>query len=191
MNLTPEEARAALDNIRHVTTRTRNVLHSWAYLMLICGAYWTVCFLAAQFQPQPATWIEGICESIVIGMVSSAFFYHRWGKRTRLAPGSRAAFLNTRLYISYGILYGFFILWQLIFSFTLPQTMMLWITVVMCGFLLTGVWLRDPVSIGLGVGVTITSALGYVLLPHSFYLWAAIFAGLPLVGASLYYLRRR
>ena len=50
---------------------------------------------------------------------------------------------------------------------------------------------RIPLPIGLGVGITVVSVLGYYLLPSYFYLWEAVFAGLPLVAVSVYYLRQR
>ena len=68
---------------------------------------------------------------------------------------------------------------------------MLWITVVMFGSIIAGVWLHEPISIWLGVGVTIASVIGYYLVPSYFWLWSAIFAGLPLIAVSMYYLRKR
>jgi hypothetical protein len=35
------------------------------------------------------------------------------------------------------------------------------------------------------------SALGYWLVPAYFFVWIAVFAGLPLIGVSLYLLRRQ
>jgi hypothetical protein len=39
--------------------------------------------------------------------------------------------------------------------------------------------------------MTLMSVLGYYALPRSFWLWAAVFAGLPLMGMGVYYLRRK
>jgi hypothetical protein len=41
------------------------------------------------------------------------------------------------------------------------------------------------------VAVTLLSTLGYWLAPQVFWLWAAIVAGLPLIGVSIYLWRRR
>ncbi len=189
MNITPEEAQAALNDIRHVTTRTQGTLNTWAYYMLLWGVVWTIGFLATQFKPQLVNWIWIVM--IIAGIVGSAFLGITQGGRMRLAPGSYAAFINSRLGIFYGVLYGFAILWQIIFSLTPLQIGMLWITVVMFGSIIAGAWLQERMSIGLGVGITIMSVLGYYLLPNYFWLWAAVFAGLPLAGVSIYFLRQR
>jgi hypothetical protein len=71
------------------------------------------------------------------------------------------------------------------------QSTLLWITVVMFAAIITGVWLREPVLIGCGMAVTVLSTLGYWLIPQYFWLWVAVFAGLPLIGVSVYLWRRR
>ncbi len=99
--------------------------------------------------------------------------------------------INTQPGIFNGVLYGFAILWLIIFTLTPHQIAMLWVTVVMFSTIIAGAWMRIPLSIGLGAGVTVMSVLGYYLLPSYFYLWEAVFAGLPLVAISVYYLWRR
>jgi hypothetical protein len=157
--------------------------------MLVCGAWWTLFFPITQFQPQP--YYPEWSEIIVIGVVSSILFGRMRGRDLRLAPGSHAAFINMRLGISFAALYSFFILWKLIFPLTPVQMTLLWITVVMLACIIAGVWLRETLAISLGVAVTLMSVLGYYLLPHYFWLWVAVFAGLPLIGAGIYFLRRR
>jgi hypothetical protein len=189
MNITPEEAQAALNDIQDASTKARNVANTWAYYTLLWGVLWTIGFIATQFQPQLAIWIWIVM--VCIGMVGSAILGFIQGGRMRPAPGSHAAFVNSRIGIFFGVLYAFAILWLIIFPLTSLQIGMLWITVVMFGSIIAGVWLREPLSIGMGVGITLMSVVGYYLLPHYFWLWAAIFAGLPLIGVSIYYLRQK
>ena len=189
MNITPEEAQAALDNIQHATTRAHNIVNTWAYYMLLWGAVWTIGFLATQFELQLVTWIWIVM--VLIGMAGSAIIGITHGRRLRPAPGSHAAFINSRLGIFYGVLYSFAILWLIIFPLTPMQIGILWITVVMFGSIIAGVWIQEPVSIVVGVGITLMSVLGYYLSPHYFWLWSAVFAGLPLVGIGIYYLRQK
>ena len=99
--------------------------------------------------------------------------------------------MHARLAIFYGILYLFFILWQIVLPLTAMDAALLWITVVMCAAIITGVWLGEPVLIGCGVAVTLLSTLGYWLAPQVFWLWVAIVAGLPLIGVGVYLWRRR
>ena len=189
MNITPEEALAALNDIQHTTKVARNVFNIWAYHMLVWGIVWTTGFLATQFRPQWINWIWTVM--VVCGIVGSAITGITQGKRIRLAPGSRLSFISSRLGIFYGVLYCFTILWLIIFPLTSLQVGLLWITIVMFGYIIAGIWLQQPLFIGIGIGVTLTSVVGYYLLPHYFWLWAAIFAGLPLIVVGLYSLRQR
>lgn len=189
MDVTPEEAQASLDDIRNLTTKARTVHHFWAYYMLLWGIVWTLGFLATQLEPQLLNWIWGAM--ILTGMVGSAILGATQGGQTRPVPGSQMAFLSSRFGMFNGVLYAFAILWLIIFPLTPVQVAMLWITVTMFSSIIAGIWLRVPVSIWLGVGVTVMSLLGYYLLPHYFWLWAAIFAGLPLIGVSIYGLRQK
>lgn len=189
MNISPEEAQEALDNIRETTTKAHSIAHFWAYYTLLWGIIWFVGFLASQWLPQYIGWVWGIV--VVIGMVGSALLGMTQGGRMRSAPGSRTALIGAQLGIFNGVLYGFAILWLILFTLTPHQIAMLWVTIVMFSTIIAGAWMRIPLPIVLGVGITALSVLGYYLLPAYFYLWEAIFAGLPLVAVSIYYLRQK
>lgn len=190
MNITPQEAEKALNDIRSATSKAHNVINIWAYYMLLWGIIWTLGFLASQVvQPRFLDWIWGIM--VLLGMVGSASIGARQGRLVRTTPGSHMAFVSSRLGIFNGVLYAFAILWLILFPLTSIQIGMLWITIVMFGSIIAGVWLHEPVSIWLGIGVTVASVIGYYLVPTYFWLWAAVFAGSPLVAVSLYYLRKR
>jgi hypothetical protein len=189
MNITPEEAQSALNDIQHATKVARTVFNFWAYHMLIWGCAWTLGFLASQFWPRWINWIWLVM--VVGGVMGSAIIGIMQGRRVRLAPGSHLAFVSSRLGIFYGVLYCFTILWMIIFPLSALEVGMLWITVVMFGYIIAGVWLQQPLFIGLGAGVTVMSVAGYYLLPHYFWLWSAVFAGLPLIVGGVYSLRQR
>lgn len=189
MNITPQEAQEALSNIQHARTKANSLFNMWAYQMLLWGIVWTVGFLATQIQPHLVNWIWGVM--LAIGFIGSAIIGYIKGPQMRMAPGSHAAFLSSRLGIFYGVLYAFAVLWLIIFPLSSMQVSMLWITVVMFGSIVAGVWLQESTSIWLGVGVTLASLIGYYLLPAYFWLWAAVFAGLPLIGVSIYWMRKR
>lgn len=189
MNITPEEAQAALNDIQDASTKARNVMKMWAYNMLLWGIVWTFGFLATQVKVQWATGIWIVM--VVIGMVGSAIIGIIQGGRIRPTPGSHSAFIGSRLGIFYGVLYGFAILWLIIFPLNAMQIGILWITLVMFGTIIAGSWIHEPLAIIEGVGITCLSVVGYYLLPEYFWVWAAVFAGLPLVGISIYYLRKQ
>lgn len=189
MNLSPNEAQAALNDIREATERTRPLLTAWLYCVLVCGVVWTIAFGVSQWLPLTPFWSVG--ENMLVGVVC-AFLFARWRTTVvRYTPGSRSAFLYNRLPIFYGALYAFFLLWQIMFDLPQTQQAMLWITVVMLAAITTGLLLRQPLFIIAGVAITAMSAIGYWALPAYFWLWIAVFAGLPLIGVSLYLLRKR
>jgi hypothetical protein len=189
MNISPEEAQIALEDIRSATTTARSVLNNYAYFLVVWGVVWTLGFLACQFFAQWISWI--LIVMLVLGMIGSSLVGITQGGRVRMVPGSRMAFVNTRLGMFYGVLYSFSVLWLFLFPRTLLQVGMLWITLVMFGAIVEGIWLQQPVSIGLGIGVTVLSVIGYYLLPHYFWLWVAVFAGLPLIAMGISALRKK
>ncbi len=189
MNITPDEARVALNDIQQGTVKARILYNGWAYYLLLWGLVWTIGFLATQVQPQFAGWIWGVM--VGIGIVGSGVLGFLQSRRTRVVPGTRSAFINSRLGIFYGVLYAFAILWLIVFPFTAVQIGLFWIMIVAFGSIIAGVWMSERVSIGLGIGMTVMAMLGYSLVPHYFWLWSAVFAGLPLVCVSVYYLLLR
>lgn len=189
MNITPEEAQTALNDIQHATRAAQNVFNIWAYHMLTWGLVWTVGFLVSQFQP---LWLDiiwvvmvlcGIVASTVIGMIQ--------GRRMRMTPGSQAAFISSRMSIFCGVLYCFVILWLSIFPLTPSQVSILWVTATMFSYICAGLWFRHMTYVVLGVGITLMVVIGYYLLPHYFWLWSAVFGGLPLICVGIYFLRRK
>jgi hypothetical protein len=189
MNITPEEAQTALNDIQHASRAAQNVFNTWAYHMLSWGIVWVIGFLLSQFLFRWINWIWIVL--VVAGIVSSSILGTMQGRRMRMAPGSQAAFISSRLGMFYGVLYGFIILWLILFSLTAVQVSMLWTTATMFGYISAGLWFRQMSYVVLGVGVTFMSVIGYYLLPHYFWLWSAVFAGLPLVCVSIYFLRRK
>src|SRR5258708_24139988 len=90
--------------------------------------------------------------------------------------------MHARLAIFYGILYLFFILWQIVLPLTAMDAALLWIMVVMFAAIITGVWLGAPVLIGCGVAITLPSTLGYWLAPQPFWPGVAIAAAPAPIG---------
>ncbi|HEY8325104.1 MAG: hypothetical protein ACHQ1E_05045 [Ktedonobacterales bacterium] len=189
MNLSRDEAQAALDDIHQATARTYPLLRAWLYSVLVIGIVWTIAFGLAQWNVLSPIWSAG--ETILVGVVCSFLFAQWLTPVVRFTPGSRSAFLHTRLPIFYAVLYAFFILWQFMLDLPQAQLAMLWITVVMLATITTGILLQQRLFIIVGVAITVMASIGYWAIPQYFWLWVAIFAGLPLIGVSLYLLRRR
>ena len=127
----------------------------------------------------------------ILGVTGSAIVGISQGRRMRITPDSRLAFISSRVGIFFGILYSFGVIWFVVFQpLNTLQIALFWITLVMFGYVVAGAWLRTPLLIGIGVGVTVMSLLGYYLLPGYFYLWSALFAGGTLLGSGIYILLR-
>jgi hypothetical protein len=189
MNLTPDDAQAALNDIRQATAQTHYLLKAWLYSVLVVGVVWSLAFAVAQWQPLSPIWSAG--ENILVGVVCSVLFWQRRVPVVRFTPGSRRAFVHNRLPVFYGILYAFFLLWRILFHLSTMQQAVLWITVVMLAAITTGLLLQQRLFIVCGLGITVMTILGYWIVPDYFWVWIAAFAGLPLIGVSIYLLRHQ
>src|SRR5215469_4322609 len=111
MNISRDEAQASLDAIQQAERMPRFLLRSWVVSIFVCGVIWTASFAASQFLSETPLW--SLSETLLVGIAFSVY----WGRRNltaiRVDPGSRLAFLHGRLAVFYGILYLFFILWQI------------------------------------------------------------------------------
>lgn len=188
MNVTPEEAQEALAAIQQTTVKTRRGLAQYAYQQVVWGLLWFVGFLVSQFvQPAMLNWIWIAVP--IVGAIGSGIVGISQGRRMRVTPDSRLAFISSRVGIFFPILYVFGVMWFVIFQpLNALQIALFWITLVMFSYVVAGAWLRTPLLIGIGVGVTVMSLLGYYLLPGYFYLWSALFAGGTLLGSGIYIL---
>jgi hypothetical protein len=190
MNVTPEEAQEALAAIQQTTVKTRRGLAQYAYQQVVWGLLWFVGFLVSQFvQPAMLNWIWIAVP--IVGAIGSGIVGISQGRRMRVTQDSRLAFISSRVGIFFPILYVFGVMWFVIFQpLNALQIALFWITLVMFSYVVAGAWLRTPLLIGIGVGVTVMSLLGYYLLPGYFYLWSALFAGGTLLGSGIYILLR-
>ena len=189
VNITPKEAQAALNDIQRFTDKTQSIIKLWFFYMIVWGLIWIVTFLATQLRPDLIGWIWW--SMIGLGMIISALRGIRQSRQVRLVPGSQVALMSARLGIFYGLLYAFGCLWSFVLGLSSLQIGLLWITITMFGYIVAGVWLQLRLYIILGFAVTLMTISGYYLVPHYFWFWSAIFAGLPLVVVGVYWLRQR
>ncbi len=119
----------------------------------------------------------GIAGSTVVGIMQ--------GRRMRIVPGSQAAFISSRLGMFYGVLYGFVILWLIVFpldSTTGLNTLDYRhnVQIYLRRFMVSA---DDSYCAWCGGSPYVV--IGYYLVPHYFWLWSAVFAGLPLICRAL------
>ena len=188
MHLSSDESQDAVAIVHQTMTQTHYLLRAWLYSVLACGISWTIAFAVAQWQPLTPVWSAS--ETMLVGLVCSSVFLQRRFAGVRSPPGAHGVSVQSRLPLFYGILYAFFLLWQVLFSLPSMQLAVLWVTVVMFATITTGLFLRQLLFIICGLTITVMAAFGYWVVPQYFWVWLAAFAGLPLIGISLYLLRK-
>lgn len=180
MQLSPQEAAAALAEIEDARARMRHVIRSHrghAYLW-IWGVAWVIMPLLVFFRGEAASRLFGwIC--LVAGVASAVvgFTQHR---QIRVP-------INTRLFGAIATLLGF----AAIFPFVLgvrPDLKAIYAficLVAMQVYVVAGIW-TDCYLLWLGLAVTALILIGFFLLPGIFWLWMAIFAGGSLIATGFY-----
>ncbi len=135
MNITPEEAQMALNDIQHATKRARSVFNIWAYHMLIWGCVWTIGFLVSQFRPQ---WINCYMDSngSYVALRFDCHWYDTGKTRTRWFRDHGGLHQFAHWAFSMGCFTVLSFSGLLYFPLTAPQVAILWITVMMFGYIM-------------------------------------------------------
>jgi hypothetical protein len=180
MNVSPEEAQEALAVIQQTTDKTRKGAGYNGYYLMIWGGVWFVGFLVSQYlQPYPALvgWTWG--GLVLVAWVSCAVLGINQGKYMRSQVGPRIGFF-------YLALFAFTALWYIVLApQNTKQGVMFFISIIMFGGVVAGIFNRSWSTVLGSVSVTILAIAGYYLLPAYFYLWEAVFGGLAMFAIGL------
>ncbi|GAC1568874.1 MAG: hypothetical protein NVS3B14_20330 [Ktedonobacteraceae bacterium] len=178
MNVSPEEAQEALAAIRQTTNKTRKTYGYNGHYLMLWGMIWFVGFIASQYiQSSFIDWIWGVLSTI--GWIVSAFLGVNQSKQVRSIVGPRIGFF-------YFALIGFVVLWFVILQpLSVKQDVLFFISIVMFGGVVAGVFARSVSTIIGCVSITALAVMGYYLIPAYFDLWVAVFCGLTMVGIGL------
>jgi hypothetical protein len=182
MHVSPEEAQESLAAIRQTRARMHKLAGINGYYLVIWGLAWFFGCLSSQFLPDKA-WIVWAL-SCTIGWILSAIIGAYQGRQTRAAINARVGFF-------YLALFGFAALWFILMQpASAKQDALFIITLFMFGGVVAGIMARVISSIIGSLSVAVLAVIGYYLLPAYFFLWAAIFCGLTMVGIGLVLLWR-
>jgi len=178
MNISPEEAQEALAVIKQTNAQTRKEYGYNGYYLMLWGLIWFVGFLSSQYvRSGQLDWIWGGLGTV--GWVASAFLGINQSKHVRATAGQRIGFF-------YIALIGFAVLWLIILQpLDLKQGVLFFITLIMFGGVVAGVFTRSLSTIIGCVSLTILAVTGYYLIPAYFFLWVALFCGLAMFGIGL------
>lgn len=183
MNISPEEAREALGMVRQTRARVKKSSSVEAYFSIIWGLVWFVGLLGNQFLPfEHAWWVWA--PAVTVGWILSTILGIHLGQQTRSEIGPRIGFFFLALFV-FATLW-FVILWPL----SLKQVALFIMTVFIFGGVAVGIITRVMPLIICDLSLAALLVLGYYLVPAYFFLWAAVFCGLALVGIGLVMLWR-
>jgi hypothetical protein len=184
MNISPSEAKEALDAVQVMMQKTRrSISSSGAYIfLLIWGSVWLLGFLGSQFLPQETAGRLWIVLDI-LGGILSAFVGIRMNRGVRSSgstkPGKRIGIFWLLLFIYCSL--ALWIAWPI----DGKQLAMYIIIFVMVGWIAMGL-LLSFVSVWGALVLTGFALIGYFLLSDYFYLWMAILGGGGMIALGLY-----
>jgi hypothetical protein len=192
MNISKQEAQESLNEIESVINETRRAIASGASssILVLWGFVWVVGYSVTQFFPDWAglAWMP----LVSIGAFGSWYL-------GRQRPSMRSE-NGGRIGAFWFILFAYAGLWLfLLHPAHLPsgaewahyqpindrQVSAFIATVPMFAYVVGGLWL-GRFFVFLGALITVTTVLGYVLLPGWFYLWMAFTGGGSLIASGLY-----
>lgn len=180
MNVSPEEARSALDAIREVEQRARHAIRlaGGGPILMIWGVAWLVGNLGSALLHGSE---KGMLWTVVnsLGVISTGFVVARLGRRVRNPVGPRIALLWFFLF-----LYGFMWIWK-----ASPERAsdigFFASTIAMFGYVVLGLWI-DLLFMWIGLGVTALTVVIYLLAPEYFELLMGILGGSALFLSGAY-----
>jgi len=206
MQLSPEEAHAALATVQEVQEDTHRTVSWGASYEVVWGMVWVVGFLASQFVPtgfgSAATlgWVWGVLSCVGGGLsacLGISFSRQQPMRRTSgnwlESPEARVGFFFCALILYSSVLFALFVpLWLNGPTSARQygeQLSVWWVVTFMFGYVVIGLWFHLGQLVGLGVAVTASALLGYYALPDYFYLIMALIGGGALIVHGLVWLR--
>ncbi|PWT71793.1 MAG: hypothetical protein C5B60_10440 [Chloroflexi bacterium] len=203
MQLSPEEAQAALTSVQQVQDRTRRTVSWGATYEVMWGAIWVIGFLISQFVPVTSesilAWVWGGLWLVGSGLSISLGIYSSRQQPVRRTSGSwfespqvRFGLFFFALGIYSGVLFALFVP-VLLHAQVSPlrygeQISLWWVVTIMFGYAVIGLWFRLGQLVGVGVAVTASALLAYYLVPDYYYLIMAFLGGGTLMVHGLIWL---
>jgi len=186
MNVSEQNARQSLHLTEEAANRARRaVAASYASdLLILWGFVWLAGYLSLHFSLEYGGRIFGVLD--VLGVIGTFLICRKWPIRNSAAGGGISSTAR-RIVVLWVVLFAYAGVWLLLFK---PTSAMLvgvfLVTVVMLGYVVTGLWSRGSFIIWLGLVVTGLALFGYYVIPRYFNLWMAPTGGGALLGTGLY-----
>jgi len=189
MDVSDEEARKSLDLIQEAAQRARQwfAFAGGDIVFILWGVIWVLGYLSSHFLPRVTGWIWLV---LVVGGVAASVLLMRRYAAVR-SPG------GWRISTFWFLLYLYVSLWVwLVLPFLkvkgAEESAAFWrhygaiaATVPMFAYVVTGLWLEN-LLVWVGLGVTVLTVLGLIVLQSYFFLWMAATGGGALIGTGLF-----
>lgn len=180
MNVSHDEARAALEAVRDIEARTRRAIRlgGGGPILMIWGVVWLVGNLGGSFleaSQKGALWLA----VDTLGALGTFVVIARLSRRVRTPIGPRIGLLWLFLF-----LYGGLWIW-ISRPADAAEIGLMTSTIAMFGYVVLGLWI-DRVFLWIGVGVTLIATAIYLLAPASFELWMGLLGGGALFASGVY-----
>lgn len=188
MDASQQDARQSLAAIENSTRQMKKSISSsyTSPFLVLWGLIWVLGFLGSHFWLSKVYLIWTVLDIIgIFGTFVITYWQIKRADPVKVASQSKTF---RQLFWFWFLLFGYAGLWL---SFLKPhsglQMNAFLCTLIMFAYIIMGMWLQEGCLIWLGIGITVTTVLALVLIPHSWYcLWMAAAAGGPMLGTGLY-----
>lgn len=188
MDASQQDARQSLAAIENSTRQMKKSISSsyTSPFLVLWGLIWVLGFLGSHFWLSKVYLIWTVLDIIgIFGTFVITYWQIKRADPVKVASQSKTF---RQLFWFWFLLFGYAGLWL---SFLKPhsglQMNAFLCTLIMFAYIIMGMWLQEGCLIWLGIGITVTTVLAVVLIPHSWYcLWMAAAAGGPMLGTGLY-----
>lgn len=173
----PDEARQALAEIDAVTRQMRRAIHQGltARILLLWGVLWTLIFTLGVLFPRAGdriAWPLNLLGFLVTGLLVA--------RQDRQVRGECTRGLLKQLSFAWIAIIGFAILLPILLQVPgWPTRLAMLTSIVMLGYIIQGIWLKDLVFVLLGLFIT-----GAVLACHAWLKPPYFLLGLGLLGGG-------
>lgn len=193
MNVNAEEAKSSLSEIERTMRNTRRsaAMYGTGPIVMVWGLVWMICFSLNQYVPQRSKWIWSIGDlaGVAITMAICFGFASRRPIQMRSDRKQRWRFFWFWFALIVFIDAGIAIM-SASGQVSEKQITAFIVLGIMFAYVAIGLMLDSWLMIGLGLGVSALSVVGFFALNEYFYLWMACTGGIALFLSGVHVQRQ-
>jgi len=189
MNISHEDALRSLNMVENTSTQTgRSIAAAYAGpLLILWGLVWVAAFIGTHFFLRSAWQIwMGLDGVGIVGTILICRWRFRAGIPTKSSDSKRVGW---HIFWFWTLLFAYITIWLFLLApVSGRQSNAFMCTTAMFAYVMMGLWWKQSrFLLWLGLAVTVSTLIGFYLVPPAFYcLWMAAAAGVPMLGTGLY-----